>query len=99
MELVKGEKKQYRAYSRHDQFAAELVYFSDCIRRNKEPEPSGVEGLIDVHVLRALYQSADTGRPVKIRPLGRRRRPDVRQRIDRPPVRKPKLIHVESAHE
>jgi glucose-fructose oxidoreductase len=98
LEVVKGEKKQHRAYSQHDQFAAELVYFSDCIRKNKDPEPSGIEGLIDVHILRALYQSAQTGRPVKIRPLGRRRRPSARQEITRPPVRKPDLIHVQAAH-
>ena len=30
-----------RRFARRDQFAAEIVYFSRCIRENLEPEPSG----------------------------------------------------------
>ena len=29
---------------------------------NKEPEPSGLEGLADVRIVRAIYESARTGR-------------------------------------
>lgn len=85
-------KEQTRRHPRTDQFAAELVYFSDCILRNQEPEPSGIEGLMDVHIVRSLYESARTGAPVKLRKWSRARRPGPRQRIARPPVRKSQRI-------
>jgi hypothetical protein len=39
------ENTAERVFPKGDQFAAELVYFSDCILNNREPEPSGAEGL------------------------------------------------------
>jgi len=82
---------------KHDQFAAELLYFSDCIRNDREPEPSGEEGLQDVRIVQALYESAKRGRPVRIRPFVKARRPTGRQRIIRPGITKPTLIKVQSA--
>jgi len=81
----------------HDQFAAELLYFSDCIQNDREPEPSGEEGLQDVRIVQALYESARRGTPVRIRPFAKARRPTGRQRITRPGVTKPPLIRVQSA--
>jgi glucose-fructose oxidoreductase len=82
---------------KHDQFAAELLYFSDCIQNDREPEPSGEEGLQDVRIVQALYESAKRGRPVRIPPFAKTRRPTGRQRITRPGVTKPHLIKVQSA--
>jgi len=82
---------------KHDQFAAELLYFSECIQNDRKPEPSGEEGLQDVRIVQALYESAKRGRPVRIRPFSKRRRPTGRQRIIRPGVTKPALIKVQSA--
>ena len=79
-----------------DQFAPELLYFSDCVLKDKEPEPSGIEGLIDVHIIRSLYKSAKIGLPIKLSQLSRRRRPNKRQEITRPPVEKPEEIHAEA---
>lgn len=90
---IKG-KKQRRTFSRRDQFAPELLYFSDCIQRDKLPEPSGVEGLVDVHIVRALYESAHSGRPVTIGQLRRDARPEPSQEIHRPPVKKAQLVGV-----
>jgi glucose-fructose oxidoreductase len=83
--------------SKRDQFAPQLLYFSDCILRDREPEPSGQEGLQDVRIVEALYESAKTGRPVTIRPFTKTVRPTGRQRITRPGVRKPRLVKVQSA--
>jgi predicted dehydrogenase len=96
LQLTVRGRKQRRNYARRDQFAPELIYFSDCILRNKDPEPSGLEGLLDVHIIRSLYQSAETGAPVSLRELSRRRRPSLRQEITRPPVRKPEPFHAEA---
>jgi glucose-fructose oxidoreductase len=85
------------AGAKHDQFAPQLLHFSDCIRHDREPEPSGEEGLQDVRIVQALYRSARTGRLVRIAPFSDRHRPSRRQRISRPAVRKPALVKVQSA--
>jgi len=82
---------------KHDQFAPELLYFSECILRDREPEPSGEEGLQDVRIIQALYKSADTGKVVSIPPTTMPKRPSGRQRITRPPVNKPSLVKARSA--
>jgi glucose-fructose oxidoreductase len=79
-----------------DQFAAELIYFSDCIRRNRDPEPSGTEGLIDVQIIEALYRSSEQRRPIKLKLPAKGSWPTKRQVIRRPPVRKPSLVHTQS---
>ncbi len=93
---VDGKTTRARVGKR-DQFASELLYFSDCIIQNREPEPSGLEGLQDVRIVQALYESAETGKAVTLRPLGSRQRPTLRQRITRPGVGKPRLVHAQSA--
>jgi predicted dehydrogenase len=78
------------------QFAPELIYFSDCILANRNPEPSGIEGLLDVHIIRSLYESAKKGLAVDIQPPTPRRRPDLRQEIQRPPPKRTPKAHAES---
>ena len=93
---IKGKTRE-RTFSSRDQFAPELIYFSNCIINNNDPEPSGAEGLADVRVIRALYHSAETGRPVQLEPYIKRQRPGMEQEIARPPVDKPELVNVQSA--
>lgn len=90
-------KKRTKEIGKRDQFAPELLNFSDCILKDREPEPSGEEGMQDVRIVEALYESARTRRPVSIRPFEKRVRPTSRQRITRPGIRKPELIKVQSA--
>ena len=66
---------------KRDQFAPELLYFSDCIRRDRAPGPSGEEGLQDVRIVQALYESAETGKAVRIPPFHAAKQPTGRQRI------------------
>jgi predicted dehydrogenase len=94
--LTVGEHAEERAFDKRDQFAPELVYFSDCVLADREPEPSGEEGLADVRLIRALYESARTGRAVKTERVERSRRPDSGQEIHRPPVEKPEVLHAEA---
>jgi predicted dehydrogenase len=93
---IDGKSTRRRA-GKHDQFAPELLYFSDCILNDRAPEPSGAEGMQDVRIVEALYASAKSGKPVPIHPFTKERRPTGRQRITRPGVRKPSLIKVQSA--
>jgi predicted dehydrogenase len=98
-ELTVEGKSTRKRIGKRDQFAPQLLYFSDCIRNNREPEPSGEEGLQDVRIVEALYKSAKTGQAVKLPPFTKTKRPGGGQRITRPGVRKPALVKVESASE
>ena len=96
---VNGRTRE-RSFPKRDQFAPELIHFSECILTGAEPEPSGWEGLADVRVIRALYRSADTGQPVKLEPFDKdTQRPSLDQEIRRPPVRKPELVNTEAPSE
>ena len=86
-----------KAVGKRDQFGPELVYFSDCILNDRQPEPSGEEGMQDVRIVQALYKSAKSGKPVSLPPMPRESRPTSRQRITRPGIRKPRLVKVQSA--
>ncbi|HLA75419.1 MAG TPA: Gfo/Idh/MocA family oxidoreductase [Gammaproteobacteria bacterium] len=92
---IKGKTRE-RSFPQRDQFGAELLYFSECILADQEPEPSGKEGLADVRVIRALYRSAQTGRPVRLAEFDKRRRPGLRQEIRLPAVQKPQLLHAQA---
>jgi glucose-fructose oxidoreductase len=96
-ELTVDGKTTRQRTGKHDQFAPELLYFSDCILRDREPEPSGEEGLQDVRIIQALYESAETGKVISIPPMKMAKRPSGRQRITRPPVSPPSLVKVRSA--
>lgn len=93
--LTRRGRTKTRRFAARDQFAPELLYFSDCILTGREPEPSGEEGLADVRVLEAIERSARDARPVKLQPFERRSRPGLGQEISRPLPAKPKLVHVQ----
>ncbi|HEV3263313.1 MAG TPA: Gfo/Idh/MocA family oxidoreductase [Gemmataceae bacterium] len=93
---VEGKTSE-QTFAARDQFAAELIAFSDCVLSGTEPEPDGCEGLADVRIVRALYRSAEEGRPVELPPFQRTRRPTLAQEIQRPPVQEPPLLHAAKA--
>ena len=92
---IDGEPRE-RRFAKRDQFAPELLYFSDCLLQNREPEPSAEEGLADVRVIRALYRSIETGRPVELARFERRERQSLEQEIRRPPIDKPAVVHAQA---
>ena len=92
---AKGKTRR-RKFAQRDQFAPELLYFSECIQRDVQPEPDGREGLADVRVLHAIEQSMAMGRPVILPPFAPPKRPTKEQEIHRPKVREPELVHVET---
>ncbi len=93
--LTIAGKTRKRVFARRDQFAPELLYFSHCVLNDEAPEPSGKEGLADVRIITALYQSIKTGKPVKLEEFRRKKRPTLAQEIESPPIEKPRLIHAE----
>ena len=96
MQLMIGGRIVSKTFSQRDQFAPELIYFSDCVLSGKDPEPSGLEGLADVRIVEAVLQSAEIRRPVAISPVQAKRRPDSSQEISRDPVAPPQLVRAES---
>ena len=66
LEIQIGDKTEKRSFKKRDQIAAELEYFADCVARNREPEPSGWEGLHDVRIIQTILESARTGRKREI---------------------------------
>ncbi len=61
-----GDRWFEKKFKVMDEFALELDAFADCVRRRREPEPSGLQGLRDVAVMQAIYRSARENRPVPV---------------------------------
>jgi predicted dehydrogenase len=49
-----------------DHFTAEMDHMSDCVMQNKDPLTPGEEGLRDLTIIQAIYESAQTGKVVKL---------------------------------
>lgn len=92
---VRGKSKT-KVFPKRDQFAAEISYFSDCILKDKEPEPSGLEGLADVQIVQAIYQSARTHQIVAVSQLPAKKKPALDQEIHRPAHGKPRTVRAKS---
>jgi predicted dehydrogenase len=92
-----GGKTRIKTYPKRDQFAAEIAYFSDCVLKNREPEPSGLEGMADVRIVSAILNSIESGRTVRLPQISMRRRPSLRQEIHRPAHGKPQLVDAHPA--
>lgn len=91
---IDGETEQH-TFEKRDQFAPQLVYFSECILDSRPPEPDGREGLVDVRIIEAAYRSAAEGRPMPLGGFPPRSRPGIEQVINKPPVEdKPAEIHA-----
>lgn len=71
LELQRRGQRETTSFEPTDQFAAEISYFSTCILQDRQPEPSGIEGLQDVRLVEAIYRSARDGRPVTLPRLAR----------------------------
>ena len=93
---TQGESTRKDKYGKRDQFAPELIYFSDSIVGDTEPEPSGEEGLCDVRVLQAIETSARSGQRVRLAPYDREDRPNLRLEMKRPPVGNVQPVHAPS---
>ncbi len=91
-----GGTEREKSFGRHDQFGAELVYFSQCIMENREPEPGGREGLADIRVVEALLKSMRSGQTVKLEPFDVPARPNESQKFELRKVKAPKIVEAES---
>jgi predicted dehydrogenase len=97
--LTVDGKTEKKKIGKRDQFAPELLYFSDCVLNDRQPEPSGEEGLQDVRIIAALLESAETGKAVQVPPYEPAQRPDASQKIVSPASKEPEIVHASPAHE
>jgi glucose-fructose oxidoreductase len=98
MSLTVDDKTTTKKFEKTDQFAAEIAYFSDCVMRDRKPEPCGHEGMADVRILEAIQKSIETNSPVTIDQVQKETRPHEGQVIDFPGISKPKTVKVKSPH-
>ena len=89
-----GDRDQRKMGLKVDQFAAELNYFSECVLRRRDPEPSGEEGARDVRIIAALYESARTGQSIALRAVEPDRRPMKAQDPSYPPSTPGPFVHA-----
>jgi glucose-fructose oxidoreductase len=64
--LTVDGRTEIREFPKTDHFAPELMHFADCIKHDRNPAPSGMEGLADVRVVEACTQSANVEHPVLV---------------------------------
>ena len=68
VDVVKsGFKFPRRDHCPQSMYDAQMAYFLECIRENKTPVPGGAEGLVNMKVVEAAYQSSASGKVVEIK--------------------------------
>lgn len=101
--LKVGDEKSHTKFKKTDQFAPELNYFAECILKGKPVEPSGREGLADIAIIEALYESVREGRVVGVKRLDqiekKKVRPTLKLLRQSPPITMPDLVHAASPSE
>ena len=61
------DQRQQVNVAPRNQFAAEIDHMAECVLADRRPRTPGEEGLQDHVVMEAIYESARTGRPVKLK--------------------------------
>ena len=92
--LTLGESATESRFPHVDQFGGETAYFSDCILGDRDPEPDGEEGLLDVRVVAAIGRALETGRTQELAPLRRAKQPMPDQARNLPPVKTPPMVNA-----
>lgn len=93
------EKPKEKTFPHTDQFGGEIDAFAECLLNDTEPEPSAEEGLADLRVIEAIFESGRSGRTVRLPPFARVRRAEPDQVERKPPARKPETVNVTSPHD
>ena len=77
--LTVDKEESTETFQKTDHFGGELKYFSACVLEDRNPEPDGEEGMLDVRVIAAIEQALATGQTIKLEPYTRTRRPEPQQ--------------------
>lgn len=66
VEVVESDLPPRRDEGSQSMYDAQMRHFLTCIERGEQPEPDGVQGMMNMLVVDAAYESARTGRVVEI---------------------------------
>lgn len=99
LRVIVEEQKHKKRFKPSDQFGPELEYFAECVLEGREPEMNGWEGLADVRVIEAINRSIEEGKPIKLEPFERRRRPEPEMAREEPSVVTEDLVNAEAPHQ
>jgi predicted dehydrogenase len=92
--LTRDGKTHKETFGKRDQFAPQLVHFSECVLNNREPKPSADEAYADLRIIDAVARSAATGEIVVLEPRRHGYHPKPEQEMKKPAVSKPKLVNT-----
>jgi predicted dehydrogenase len=92
--LTREGKTEHATFGLRDQFAPQLIHFSDCILHDRQPKPSAEEALADLRVVDAITKSAATGEVVVLEPRRHGYHPKPEQEMRKPAVSKQKTINA-----
>lgn len=93
--LTKGGKTEERKAPVVDHFGGETAYFSDCILQDREPEPNGEEGVLDMIVLDAIDRAIASGQPQELPPRSRPRHIETDQLRKLPLAAVPDFVNTD----
>ncbi|MGH9847560.1 MAG: Gfo/Idh/MocA family protein, partial [Blastocatellia bacterium] len=66
MRVKIGNRTEERDLPQRDHFAGEMDHLSECVMQNKDVLTPGEEGLRDLRIMMAIYESAKIGKTVKM---------------------------------
>ena len=95
LKLTIHDHSKMMNFPKRDQFAAELAYFSDCVLKDREPEPSGFEGMADVRIIEAIHESIRMKKAIALPQSVITKRPALHQEIHRPAHGKPETVRTQ----
>jgi predicted dehydrogenase len=97
LEIEVNGKTKSRTFAKRDQVAPELEEFAACIREDRNPQPSGREGLADLRVIEAIDAAVRQGGRVPVERVYPERRPSIRQSRKAPAHGQPDLVAAQPA--
>jgi len=59
--IDRGDERIELVRAGANEVVEQLEYFATCVRRGVDSEPNGADGLADLRILNAAYESAETG--------------------------------------
>jgi predicted dehydrogenase len=66
MRVFRGGAIEDRSLPQRDHFQLEMDHMSECVQANKEPLTPGEDGLKDMKIIEAIYESGRTNTPIKL---------------------------------
>jgi glucose-fructose oxidoreductase len=66
MRVFRGGVIEDRSLPQRDHFQLEMDHMSECVQTSKEPLTPGEDGLKDMKIIEAIYESGRTNKPIKL---------------------------------